>query len=175
MTSSTSQLEQSLRDLQFSKSDSQETSTVVQWGPSRYSSDVSQYVLVGPFRAPCGNRQLFGFPLIKKELWDIGTISFKHIWPDRTLPDNNVFIAMNSLTFVKIYFGLRVCSMALGKVVGDSENIPAECVSSPGKVLLLVLWRDTESEAACPTQSQVHFLEKKLQRSPGWWVEVPQF
>ncbi|KAG2047033.1 hypothetical protein BDR06DRAFT_127680 [Suillus hirtellus] len=139
MTSNTSQLEQSLRDLQFSKSDSQETSTVVQWGPSRYSPDVSQYVLVRPFRAPCGNRQLFGFPLIKKELWDMGTISFKYIWPDRTLPDDNVFIAMNSLTFVKIYFGLRVCSMALGKVVGDSENIPGECVvAGKGAVVSIV-------------------------------------
>ncbi|KAG1800632.1 hypothetical protein EV424DRAFT_1352088 [Suillus variegatus] len=173
MSSTASQLERSLRRLQISESDSQETSTAVEWVPSKYTSDVSQYVLVRPPRAPCGNRQLFGFPLIKKELWDIGTISFEQIWPDRTLPDDNVFIAMNSLTFVKIYFGLRVCSMALGKVVGDTENIPAECMSSPGKVLLLVLWRNTESEAACPTQSQVHFLKMKLKRSPGWWVEVP--
>ncbi|KAG1806273.1 uncharacterized protein HD556DRAFT_1302793 [Suillus plorans] len=80
---------------------------------------------------------------------------------------------MNSLTFLEVYLGLRVCTMARGKVVGDSENIPAECMPSPGKVLLLVLWRDTEPEATCPTPSQVHSLEVKLKRSPGWWVEVP--
>ncbi|KAG2105077.1 uncharacterized protein F5147DRAFT_761992 [Suillus discolor] len=158
MPSTASQLERSLRRLQISESDSQETSTAVQWVPSKYSSDVSQYVLVKPPRAPCGNRWLFGFPIVKKELWNMGTIAFKQIWPDKTLPDNNAYIAMNSLTFLE--------------VVGDSKNIPSECVIS-GDVLLLVLWRDTESQAACPTQSQVHSLEMKLKRPPGWWVEVP--
>ncbi|KAG2033607.1 hypothetical protein BDR03DRAFT_967044 [Suillus americanus] len=52
------------------------------------------------------------------------------------------------------------------------RNIPSECVSS-GKVLLLVLWRDTEPEASCPTPSQVYSLEMKLKCPPGWWVEVP--
>ncbi|KAG2105052.1 uncharacterized protein F5147DRAFT_244864 [Suillus discolor] len=177
MSSTESQLEQSLGRLQIPESGSQETSTTVQaqWVPSKYSSDVSQYVLVRPPRAPCGNRWLFGFPIVKRELWNIATIAFKHIQPDKTLPDNNAFIAMNSLTFLEVYLGLRVCTMARGKVVGDSENIPAECMSSPEKVLLLVLWRDTEPEATCPTPSQVHSLEVKLKRSPGWWVEVPQF
>ncbi|KAG2060418.1 hypothetical protein BDR06DRAFT_948581 [Suillus hirtellus] len=82
---------------------------------------------------------------------------------------------MNSLTFVKVYLSLHVCSMARGKVVRDSENIPAECMSLPGKVLLLILWRNTEPEATYPTPSQVHFLEVKLKRPPRWWVEVPQF
>ncbi|KAG1806284.1 uncharacterized protein HD556DRAFT_1320985 [Suillus plorans] len=172
MPSTASQLERSLRRLQISESDSQETSTAVQWVPSKYSSDVSQYVLVKPSRAPCGNRWLFGFPIVKKELWDMGTIAFKQIWPDKTLPDNNAYIAMNSLTFLEVYLELDVCTMAYGKVVGDSKNIPSECVIS-GDVLLLVLWRNTESQAACPTQSQVHSLEMKLKRSPGWWVEVP--
>ncbi|KAG1836700.1 hypothetical protein F4604DRAFT_632812 [Suillus subluteus] len=140
--------------------------------PCRYSSDVSQYVLVRPPRAPCGNRRLFGFPIVKKELWNLGTIAFHQIQPDKTLPDNYSFLAMNSLSFLKVYLRLRLCSMARGKVVGDSRSIPSECVSS-GEVLLLVLWRDTESEATCPTQSQVYSLEKKLRRSPGWWVEIP--
>jgi len=35
------------------------------------------------------------------------------------------------------------------------------------------LWRDTEPEATCPTPSQVHSLEDKLKRPPGWWVEAP--
>ncbi|KAG2135738.1 uncharacterized protein EDB93DRAFT_1107088 [Suillus bovinus] len=174
MTSTTSQLEKSLRELQISESDSQETSTVVRWVPSKYSSDVSQYVLVRPPRAPCGNRRLFGFPIVKREVWDIGTIAFKQIWPDETLPDDHFFIAMNSLTFIEIYLKLRVCTMARAKVVGDPKNIPPDCMSS-GKVLLLVLWRDTESDEACPTPSQVHSLEVKLKRSPGWWVEVPVF
>ncbi|KAG2060420.1 hypothetical protein BDR06DRAFT_948583 [Suillus hirtellus] len=174
MSSTASQLEQSLGRLQISESDSQKTSTAVQWVRSEYSSDVSQYVLVKPPWAPCGNRWLFGFPIVKKELWNMGTIAFRQIWPDKTLPDNNAYIAMNSLTFLQVYLGLDVCTMAYGKVVEDSENIPAECVTS-GEVLLLVLWRDTEREAACPTQSQVHSLETKLKRPPGWWVEVPQF
>ncbi|KAG2060415.1 hypothetical protein BDR06DRAFT_948576 [Suillus hirtellus] len=175
MTSTASQLERSLKKLQISKSGSQETSTVVEWVPSTYSSDASQYVLVRPPRAPCGNRRLFGFPIVKRELWNIGTIAFKQIQPNKTLPENNAFIAMNSLSFLEVYLGLRVCTMARGKVVGNSKNIPAECMPSPGKVLLLVLWRDTEPEATCPTPSQVHSLEVKLKRSPGWWVEVPQF
>ncbi|KAG2033610.1 hypothetical protein BDR03DRAFT_967051 [Suillus americanus] len=172
MPSTASQLERSLRGLQIS--DSQETSTAVQWVPSKYSSDASQYVLVRPPRAPCGNRQLFGFPIVKKELWNMGTIAFHQIKPDKTLPDNHSFLAMNSLTFLKVYLRLHICTMARGKLVGDLKNIPSECVSS-GKVLLLVLWRDTESEATCPTPSQVHSLEDKLKRPPGWWVEVPQF
>ncbi|KAG1845066.1 hypothetical protein C8R48DRAFT_780075 [Suillus tomentosus] len=175
MSSTESQLEQSLGRLQVSESDSQEASTAVEWVPSKYTPDVTQYVLVRPPRAPCGNRWLFGFPLVKEELWDMGTIAFKQIQPEETLPDNNAFIAMNSLTFVKVYLSLRVCSMAHGKVVGNSKNIPAECMWSPGKVRLLVLWRDTEPEATCPTPSQVYSLEMKLKRSPGWWVEVPQF
>ncbi|KAG1896474.1 uncharacterized protein F5891DRAFT_983469 [Suillus fuscotomentosus] len=77
-----------------SDSDSQETSTKVQWVPSKYTPDVTQYVLIEPSRAPCGNRWLFGFPLIKKELWDMGTIAFKQLQPDEPLPDNNAFIAM---------------------------------------------------------------------------------
>ncbi|KAG2105055.1 uncharacterized protein F5147DRAFT_775378 [Suillus discolor] len=176
MSSTESQLEQSLGRLQISESDSQETSIAVQvqWVPSKYSSDVSQYVLVKPPRAPCGNRWLFGFPIVKRELWNMGTIAFKQIWPDRTLPDNNTYIAMNSLTFLQVYVELDVCTMAYGKVVGDLKNIPSECVTS-GEVLVLVLWRNTEREAACPTQSQVHSLEMKLKRPPGWWVEVPQF
>jgi hypothetical protein len=153
-------------------SDSQDTSTAVQWVPSKYSSDVSQYVLVRPPRAPCGNRWLFGFPIIKKELWHLGTIAFHHIQPDKTLPDNHSYLAMNSLAFLEASLGLRVCTMAYGKVVGNSKNIPSECVSS-GDVLLLVLWRDTEPEATCPTSSQVRSLEDKLKRPPGWWVEVP--
>ncbi|KAG1735423.1 hypothetical protein EDB19DRAFT_1724354 [Suillus lakei] len=172
MTSTASQLERSLRRLQIP--DSQETSTPERWVPSKYSSDVSQYVLVRPPRAPCGNRQLFGFPIIKKELWQLGAISFRHIQPDKTLPDDHTFLAMNSLTFLEVSLRLGVCTMAYGKVVGDSKHIPSECVSS-GEVLLLVLWRDTEPEATCPTQSQVHSLAHKLKRSPGWWVEVPQF
>jgi len=77
---------------------------------------------------------------------------------------------MNSLTFLQLSLRLGVCTMARGKVVGNS-NIPSECILS-GRVLLLVLWRDTEPEATCPTPSQVHSLEMKLKRSPGWWVEV---
>ncbi|KAG1873511.1 hypothetical protein DFJ58DRAFT_362263 [Suillus subalutaceus] len=172
MPSTASQLERSLRRLQIS--DSQEMSTAVEWVPSKYSSDVSQYVLVRPPRAPCGNRRLFGFPIIKKELWHLGTISFHHILPDETLPDNHSFLAMNSLAFLESCLQLRVCTMAYGKVVGDSKDIPSECVSS-GEVLVLVLWRDTEPEATCPTPSQVHSLEGKLGRPPGWWVEVPPF
>ncbi|KAG2737606.1 hypothetical protein P692DRAFT_201798836, partial [Suillus brevipes Sb2] len=152
----TSQLEQSLKKLQIS--DSQEKSTAVQWVPSKYSSDVSQYVLVRPPRAPCGNRQLFGFPIIREELWNMGTIAFHQIKPNETLPDDHFFIVMNSLSFVRVYLNLRICTLAYGKVVGDSKNIPPE---------------DTESERACPTQRQVQSLEMKLKRSPGWWVEVP--
>ncbi|KAG2033606.1 hypothetical protein BDR03DRAFT_967041 [Suillus americanus] len=155
MPSTASQLERSLRRLQIS--DSQEMSTAVQWVPSEYSSEISQYVLVRPPRAPCGNRQLFGFPIIKKELWHLGTIAFHHIQPDKTLPDNHSFLAMNSLTFLELSLRLRVCTMARGKLVGDSKNIPSECVSS-GEVLF-----------------QVHSLGDKLKRSPGWWVEIPQF
>ncbi|KAG1806285.1 uncharacterized protein HD556DRAFT_1320990 [Suillus plorans] len=174
MPSAACQLERSLRKLQISESDSQktETSTAVQWVPSKYSSDVSQYVLVKPPRAPCGNRWLFGFPIVRKELWNMGTIAFHHVRPGKTLPDNNAYIAMNSLTFLKVYLGLRVCTLAGGKVVGDSKDIPSECVTS-GEVLLLVLWMDTERETTCPTQSQVHSLEMKLKRPPGWWVEIP--
>ncbi|KAG1805687.1 uncharacterized protein BJ212DRAFT_1303952 [Suillus subaureus] len=160
MSSTASQLEQNIKRFQIS--DSQETSTAVQWVPSKHSSDVSQYVL------------LFGFPIVKKELWNMGTIAFHHIQPGKTLPDNHGFLVMNSLTFLKVHLRLRICTMACGKVVGDSKNIPSECVSS-GEVLLLVLWRDTESEATCPTPSQVHSLEMKLKRPPGWWVEVPPF
>ncbi|KAG1806279.1 uncharacterized protein HD556DRAFT_1436251 [Suillus plorans] len=174
MTSTASQLEQSLRKLQISESDSQKTSTAVQWVPSKYSSDVSQYVLLRPPRPPCGNRRLFGFPIVKRELWNMGTIAFHHVRPGKTLPDNNAYIAMNSLTFLKVYLGLHFCTLAFGKVVGDSKNIPSECMSL-GDVLLLVLWRDTESESICPTPSQVRSLELKLNRSPGWWVEVPAF
>ncbi|KAG2752464.1 hypothetical protein P692DRAFT_20830470, partial [Suillus brevipes Sb2] len=163
-------LERSLRKLQIS--DSQETSTTVQWVPSKYSSDVSQYVLIRPPRAPCGNHQLFGFPIIKEELWNMGIIAFQHIKPNEALPDDLSFFFMNSLSFVRVYLNLRICTMARGKVVGDSKNIPPECVSSRD-VLLLVLWRDTESEATCPTPSQVHSLEVKLKRPPGWWVESP--
>jgi hypothetical protein len=115
---------------------------------------------------------LFGFPIVKKELWQLGSIAFHQIQPDETLPDDNTFLVMNSLTFLEVYLRLGVCTMARAKVVGESRNIPSECVSS-GKVLLLVLWRDTEPEATCPTPSQVHSLEMKLKRSPGWWVEVP--
>lgn len=146
---------------------------MLQWVPCKYSSDVSQYVLVRPPQAPCGNRQLFGFPIVKKELWDLGTISFRHIMPGKTLPDDHTFLVMNSLTFLKSSLRLAICTMARGKVVGDSDNIPPECMKSPGKVLLLVLWRDTEPEDAYPTPGQVRSLEKKLGRSPGWWVEVP--
>ncbi|KAG1754666.1 hypothetical protein EDB19DRAFT_1667594, partial [Suillus lakei] len=170
MPSTASQLERSLRRLQISGS--QETSTQEQWVPSKYNSDVTQYALVRPPRAPCGNRQLFGFPIIKKEIWQLGAISFRHIQPDKTLPDDCTFLAMNSLTFIKVSLGLRISTMAQGKVVGDSKHIPSECMSL-GEVLLLVLWRDTEPEATCPTQSQVHYLAHKLKRSPGWWVEVP--
>ncbi|KAG1879457.1 hypothetical protein C8R48DRAFT_830109 [Suillus tomentosus] len=127
MTSTASQLERSLRKLQISESDSQETSTAVQWVPSRYySSDASQCVLVRPPRAACGNRQLFGFPLIKSELWDMGSFAFKKIWPDRTLPDDHFFIVMNSLTLLRAYLGLRVCTMAFGKVDEGLDNIPSE-------------------------------------------------
>ncbi|KAG2105053.1 uncharacterized protein F5147DRAFT_703018, partial [Suillus discolor] len=169
MTSTASQLERSLRMLQISESNSQETSTAVQWVPSKYySSDSSQCVLVKPPRAACGNRQLFGFPLIKSELWDMGTFTFKKIWPDRTLPDDHFFIVMNSLTLLRAYLGLRVCTMAFGKVDEGLENIPSECVSL-GEVLLLILWRDTEPEVSCRTLSQVHFVEAKLKRSPRWW------
>ncbi|KAG2135736.1 uncharacterized protein EDB93DRAFT_1107086 [Suillus bovinus] len=166
MTSTAGQLERSLGKLQILESDSQEMSTTVHWVPSKCSSDVSQYVLVRPPCAPCGNRRLFGFPVVKREAWDIGTIAFKQIWPDETLPDDHFFIAMNSLTFLKIYLRLRVCTMAREKVAGDSKNIPPECISSR-KVLVLVLWRDTESEETCPTPSQVHSLEVKLKRPPG--------
>ncbi|KAG2354826.1 hypothetical protein BDR07DRAFT_1614060 [Suillus spraguei] len=172
MPSTASQLERSLRGLQIS--DSQETSPEVQWVPSEYSSDESQYVLVRPPRVPCGNRWLFGFPIVKKELWDMGTIAFHQIWPDKTLPDHPNYIIMNSLTFVQASLSLHLCTMARAKVVGDTKNIPSECMSS-GEVLLLVLWRDTESETTCPTASQVYSLEKKLKRLPGWWVEVPRF
>ncbi|KAG2033605.1 hypothetical protein BDR03DRAFT_967039 [Suillus americanus] len=171
MSSTADQLERSLRRVQISES---QVSTEVQWMPSRYSSDVTQYVLVRPPQAPCGNRQLFGFPIIKEELWNMGTIAFHQIQPDETLPDDHTFLAMNSLTFLKIYLHLRICTLASGKVVGNPKNIPSWCVSS-GEVLLLVLWRDTEPEATCPTPSQVHSLEKKLKRPPGWWVEVPPF
>ncbi|KAG2066070.1 hypothetical protein BDR04DRAFT_1234193, partial [Suillus decipiens] len=170
MPSTASQLERSLRGLQIS--DSRETSPAVQWVPSKYSSDESLYVLVRPPRAPCGNRWLFGFPIVKRELWNMGATAFHHIQPDQTLPDNHSFLAMNSLTFLEVYLGLRVCTMARAKVVGDTKNIPSECMSS-GEVLLLVLWRDTESETTCPTPTQVYFLEKELKRLPGWWVEVP--
>ncbi|KAG1879455.1 hypothetical protein C8R48DRAFT_767708 [Suillus tomentosus] len=172
MPSTASQLERSLRKLQISESDSQNTSTAVKWVPSKYSSDVSQYVLVKPPRAPCGNRWLFGFPITRKELWDMGTIAFHHVWPGETLPDNNAYIAMNSLTFLEVYLGLRLCTLAGGKVVGDSKDIPSECVTS-GEVLLLVLWRDTEREATCPTRDQVYSVKMKLNRPPGWWVEIP--
>jgi len=170
MPATASQLEQSLRELQIS--DSQETSTAVQWVPSKYTSDPSQYVLVRPPRAPCGNRYLFGFPIVKKELWHMGTIAFHHVRPGKPLPDNHGFLVMNSLSFLKVHLQLHFCTLARGKVVGDSKNIPSECVSS-GEVLLLVLWRDTESGATCPTPSQVYSLEEKLKRPPGWWVEVP--
>ncbi|KIK37833.1 hypothetical protein CY34DRAFT_809961 [Suillus luteus UH-Slu-Lm8-n1] len=81
---------------------------------------------------------------------------------------------MNSLSYLMVYLNLRICTLAHGKVVGDSKNIPSECMT-PGDVLLLVLWRDTESEADCPTPRQVQSLEMKLKRSPGWWVEIPPF
>ncbi|KAG1830362.1 hypothetical protein EV424DRAFT_289758 [Suillus variegatus] len=173
MPSAACQLERSLRKLQVGASSTficctrtathfvqrsqsltqkTETSTAVQWVPSKYGSDVSQYVLVKPPRAPCGNRWLFGFPIVRKELWNMGTIAFHHVRPGKTLPDNNAYIAMNSLTFLK--------------------DIPSECVTS-GEVLLLVLWMDTERETTCPTQSQVHSVEMKLKRPPGWWVEIP--
>ncbi|KAG2354825.1 hypothetical protein BDR07DRAFT_1381977 [Suillus spraguei] len=113
--------------------------------------------------------QLFGFPIVKGELWNMGAIAFHQIKPDETLPDNHSFLAMNSLTFLKVYLGLRICTLAYGKLVGDSRDIPSECVLS-GEVLLLVLWRDTEHEATCPTPSQVYSPEKKLKRLPGWWV-----
>jgi hypothetical protein len=102
----------------------------------------------------------------------MGIIAFQHIKPNEALPDDLSFFFMNSLSFVRVYLNLRICTMARGKVVGDSKNIPPECVSSRD-VLLLVLWRDTESEATCPTPSQVHSLEVKLKRPPGWWVESP--
>ncbi|KIK37836.1 hypothetical protein CY34DRAFT_426211 [Suillus luteus UH-Slu-Lm8-n1] len=172
--STTSQLEQSLRKLQIS--DSQEKSTAVQWVPSKYGSDVSQYILVRPPQAPCGNRQLFGFPIIREELWNMGTFAFHQIKPNETLPDDHFFIVMNSLSFVRVYLNLRICTLAHGKVVGDSKNIPPECVCPlTGDVVLLVLWRETESGAACPTQRQVQCLEMKLKRPPGWWVEHPPF
>ncbi|KAG1806274.1 uncharacterized protein HD556DRAFT_304271 [Suillus plorans] len=166
------QLEQSLGRLQISESDSQKTSTAVQWVPSKYSSDVSQYVLVKPPRTPCGNRWLFGFPITRKELYNLGTIAFHHVRPGKTSSDNSAYIAINSLTFLEVYLGLRLCTLAGGKVVGDSKNIPSECVTS-GEVLLLVLWMDTEREATCPMQNQVHFVEMQLKRPPGWWVEIP--
>jgi hypothetical protein len=104
----------------------------------------------------------------------MGTIAFHQIKPNETLPDDHFFLVMNSLSFVRVYLNLRICTLANGKVVGDSKNIPPGCVcESSGDVLLLVLWRDTESEAACPTPSQVHSLEMKLKRPPGWWVENP--
>ncbi|KAG2060414.1 hypothetical protein BDR06DRAFT_948573 [Suillus hirtellus] len=172
MPSTAGQLEGSLRKLQISESDSQKTSTAVQWVPSKYSSDVSQYVLVKPPRAPCGNRWLFGFPITRKELYNLGAIAFHHVRPGKTLSDNSAYIAINSLTFLEVYLGLRMCTLAGGKVVGDSKDIPSECVTS-GEVLLLVLWMDTEREATCPTQDQVHYLKMKLERPPGWWVEIP--
>ncbi|KAG1896308.1 uncharacterized protein F5891DRAFT_983471 [Suillus fuscotomentosus] len=149
MPSTASQLERSLRKLQISESDSQKTSTAVQWVPSKYSSDVSQ-----------------------KELYNLGTIAFHHVRPGKSLSDNSAYIAINSLTFLEVYLGLRMCTLAGGKVVGDSKDIPSECVTS-GEVLLLVLWMDTEREATCPTQDQVHYLKMKLERPPGWWVEIP--
>ncbi|KIK45932.1 hypothetical protein CY34DRAFT_471841 [Suillus luteus UH-Slu-Lm8-n1] len=151
MPSTASQLERSLRKLQIS--DSQETSTTVQWVPSTYSSDESQYVL--------------------EELWNMGIIAFKKFKPNEALPDLS-FFAMNSLSYLMVYLNLRICTLAYGKVVGDSKNLPLECASSRD-VLLLVLWRDTESEADCPTPRQVQSLEIKLKRSPGWWVEIPPF
>ncbi|KAG2135735.1 uncharacterized protein EDB93DRAFT_1170618 [Suillus bovinus] len=138
MASTASQLEQSSKRPQISAS--QEQSTVLQWVPCKYSSDVSQYVLVRPPQAPCGNRQLFGFPIVKKELWDLGTISFRHIMPGKTLPDDHTFLVMNSLTFLKFSLRLAICTMARGKVVGDSDNIPPECMKSPGKAKC-VPWR----------------------------------
>jgi hypothetical protein len=153
-------------------SESREMSTAVRWVPSTYSSDVSQYVLVRPPRAPCGNRQLFGFPITRKDLCHLGTIAFNRIQPGETLPDNKAFLVANSLAFIELSLHLHVCTMASGKVVGDSKNIPSECVWL-GEVLLLVLWRDTEPEATCPTPSQVQSLEDKLKRLPGWWVEAP--
>ncbi|KAG2145778.1 hypothetical protein DEU56DRAFT_787934 [Suillus clintonianus] len=173
MPPTTGQLEESLSKLQIT--DSKAPSTPEQWVPSKYSSDISQYVLVRPPRAPCGYRQLFGFPITKKEIWDMGAIAFQHVQPDEILPDDRFFFMMNSLTFISLYLGLRVCTTGDGKVVGDSDNIPPQCLTPSGKVLLLVLWRDTECEATCPTPSQVRHLESKIGRLPGWWVEIPQF
>jgi hypothetical protein len=95
-------------------SDSQETSTAVQWVPSKYTSDPSQYVLVRPPRAPCGNRYLFGFPIVKKELWHMGTIAFHHVRPGKPLPDNHGFLVMNSLSFLKVHLQLHLCTLARG-------------------------------------------------------------
>ncbi|KAG2060388.1 hypothetical protein BDR06DRAFT_948544 [Suillus hirtellus] len=75
---------------------------------------------------------------------------------------------MNSLPFLEVYLGLRVCTMAHGTVVGDLKNTLPECMSSPGKVLSGGIQNRGLSNAKSST-----FLEVKLKRSPEWWVEVP--
>jgi hypothetical protein len=77
----------------------------------------------------------------------------------------------NFPTFIQQSLRLPICTVARGQVDGPSENIPSECMVTPTTVQLLVVWKDTDSDDYCPTQHQVHILERKIQRPSGWSVD----
>jgi hypothetical protein len=121
-----------------------------------------------PIRAD-GYRQFFGFPITLKDLENLGTISLNHVRPGEKR--DRWFIMENSAALIQQSLSLPFCTVARGQVVGESQNIPSECMASPTSVQLLIVWKDEADDDVCPTPGQVRALERKIQRSPRWWVD----
>ncbi|KAG0703999.1 hypothetical protein DFH29DRAFT_1078593 [Suillus ampliporus] len=167
MPSTASQLERSLRKLQISNSKA--TSNSEEWVPARRSLGRPQVALARPPPAANGHRQFFGFPITLDDLEKLGTIAYNHIHSGEKR--SRLFMIENSPSFIEQSLYLPICTVARGQVLGESEDIPSECMASPTSVQLLVIWRDTNADDECPTPGQVRALERKIQRSPRWWVD----
>ncbi|KAG2140730.1 hypothetical protein BD769DRAFT_1383915 [Suillus cothurnatus] len=129
-------LEQDLKALQISNST--EESNLERWVPAKRKKGKPQFALARPLPAANGYRQLFGFPITLHDLKHLAIKAFNHLRPGETL-DTPTFMFLNFPTFIQQSLRLPICTVARGRVVGPSENIPSECMTSPTSVQLLVV------------------------------------
>ncbi|KAG2085153.1 hypothetical protein BD769DRAFT_1681799 [Suillus cothurnatus] len=83
-------------------------------------------------------KKLFGFPITLDDLKHLATIAFNHLRPGETL-DTPTFMFLNFPAFIQQSLPLPICTVARGRVVAPSENIPSDCMASPTSVQLLVV------------------------------------
>ncbi|OAX38602.1 hypothetical protein K503DRAFT_770305 [Rhizopogon vinicolor AM-OR11-026] len=83
---------------------------------------------------------------------------------------DRMFIYQNSSNFIQRSLCLPFCAVSRGLADGKSD-IPSDCITGPTSVRLLIVWRDRDDDDDCPTPGQIRALEKKLKRSPRWWVD----